>query len=314
MIRTCNKHVNTKTIKMSEEKSPNLYANKKEWQDITPLPLPQQKGDAFQVRYTDEYVDLMGYFFAVLDKKEVSKRALDITNDVISQHPAHYTAWWYKSFILENLGFDFNKELAESTEILKKAPKSYQAWNYRQWLFEHPKEDVSMINEIPFLQQIFEIDSKNFHAWSYAVWYAEKYKKFKEIYNLSLYQIEIDMRNNSAWNTRKSMADFLKADLNTEFKAAADSLQIITKNEAAVNFAFGIVEEDRTLIPQLKELGEKLYEKNPKNPQALHILLWIASDNEDTENIKKICNELIQCDPIRKPYYTLLSEGRIKYK
>ena len=298
---------------MSEENQ-NLYANKKEWEDVVPIPLPQQRGDAFQVSYTDEYIDLMGYFLAVLDKKEVSQRALDITNQVIGKYPAHYTAWWYKYYILENTGFDFNKELEDLSAIIKKAPKSYQAWHYRQWLFEHAKEDVSNANEVAFLNEVFQIDAKNFHAWSYAIWYAEKYQKFKEIYDLSVYQIEVDMRNNSAWNARRAMVDFMKSDLETEFKAGADSLNVITKNEAAVNFVFGLVEDDRKLIPKLKELGETLYTRNPKNPQALHILLWIASDENDTEKIKNLCSELIAVDPIRKPYYTLLSEGKIKYK
>ncbi|EAY16569.1 prenyltransferase alpha subunit, putative [Trichomonas vaginalis G3] len=288
-----------------------LYKDREDWKDIEPLPLPQQPGDPFQVEYTEDYVDLMGYFLAVLHKKEVSQRALEITNKVIQRFHSHYTAWWYKYYILEKIGYDFKTELQNLEKIIKDAPKSYQAWHYRQWLLERTNEKV---DEVSFLKEVFLIDAKNFHAWSYAIWFADHFKLYKEIYDLANYQIEIDMRNNSAWNTRKAMVDFMNLDPKAEFEAAEQSLLKITKNEASMNYAFAIVEKDKSLEPKLQALGEKLYQKNPKNPRALQILLYVASGANDTEKIQKLCQELIIADPIRKPYYSLVLEGKIKYR
>lgn len=288
-----------------------MYKDREEWKDVTPLPLPQKQGDPFQVDYTDEYVDLMGYFLAVLHEKEVSQRALEITNEVIDKFPAHYTAWWYKYYILEKIGYDFHKELETLAEAIKKAPKSYQAWHYRQWLLERTNE---IVDEVSFLKIVFTIDQKNFHAWSYAIWFADHFKQYQQIYDLAIYQLDIDLRNNSAWNTRKAMGDFMNSDPRKEFESAAQSMDKITKNEAAMNFIFAMVEKDKSLLSDLKELGNKLYERNPQNPRALQILLYIASEENNSERIKTLCEELIIVDPIRKPYYTLLIEGKIKYK
>lgn len=292
-----------------------LYSEREEWKDIQPHPLPQKPGDAFQVTYTKEYLDLMGYFLAVLDKREVSDRAIAIASEVIDKFPAHYTAWWYKCFILEKKGYDFKNEVSIVSKLIDRSPKSYQAWQYRQFLFDRVSEDkFAEIDEVPFMKNVFANDAKNFHAWSFAIWYADRFKKYKDIYDLAVYQIQQDMRNNSAWNARKAMVDFMKSDIEAEFDAAAESLNEITKNEAAVNYAIAMVEEKPELIEKFKALGQKLYERNPKNAQALHILLWVATDEDNKEMIKKLCNELIVADPIRKPYYSLIIEGKISYK
>lgn len=287
-----------------------LYRDREEWKDITPLPLPQTAGDPFAVEYTELYEDLMGYFLAVLKVKEISLRALDITNEVIAKFPAHYTAWWYKFFILESIGYNAEKLLDELSAIIKKSPKSYQAWHYRQWIMEREKE---CIDEIAFFKEVFDIDAKNFHAWSYAIWYADNFNQHQAIYDLAVDQIRIDMRNNSAWNARKTMSDKLNKPPSEEFQAAYDSLMIITKNEAAVNYAYAMVEKDTSLTEKLVELGNVLVEKNPQNPFGLGIQLYLASKSNDSAKIQELCAKLTEADPIRHNYYSLVSQGKIKY-
>ena len=113
------------------ETKSSLYHDNPIWADVVPVTLPQQRGDPFFVDYTPEYIDLMGYFLAVLEKNEVSERALEIADRVLRKFPSHYSAWWYKYFILENIGFDFEKELGILSQFAKEAPKSFQIWHLR---------------------------------------------------------------------------------------------------------------------------------------------------------------------------------------
>lgn len=287
-----------------------LYSNDPDWADLKPLPLPQQVGDPFYIQYSKENLELFGYFLALLDKKEVSQRALSLTERVIRKFSAHHTAWWYKFYILENSHYDFDKELQFIDDRLKENPKSYQAWHYRQWLMEridYPFDDV------PNLKRNFEIDAKNFHAWSYALWYAKKWNKLQEIYDLALYEIQQDMRNNSAWSIRKTIGDILEKNPQSELEAAAESLRIISMNEAACNFAIAMVEKDPTLCSRLRDIANEMINRKPENYFARRLLLYLETKASNYEAISTICDELITLDTVRANYYQLLKERKIGF-
>ena len=55
--------------------------------------------------------DLMDLFRGVMAVDERSERALQLTEEVIDENPANYTAWYYRRKILESIGADLGKEL-----------------------------------------------------------------------------------------------------------------------------------------------------------------------------------------------------------
>ncbi|OHT04446.1 prenyltransferase alpha subunit [Tritrichomonas foetus] len=290
---------------------PKFYRDDPNFADIKPLPLPQQTGDPFYINYSEEYIDLFGYFMALVNKEEISERALSVAERVINRYSNHYTAWWYKYHILETLKYDLDKELDFITNILTENPKSYQAWHYRQWLIDRATE---FHDELPFLVKTFIKDSKNFHAWSYSIWYAERWNQVKEIYNLAVLQVRNDSRNNSAWNARRTLGEKLNISLESEFEAVEKSLLTVGKNESACNFAMALVDKDQTLKQKLKDLALKMIEKNNENVQALRLLIYVANLDGDAAEISSLCEKLMKLDPIRIPYYTLLKSGKIKFQ
>ena len=279
--------------------------------DLQPVPLPQKTGDPFFIDYTDEYVKLFGYFLALLQKDEKSDRGLKIANFIIKNFPTHYTAWSYKFEILEQTPYDYDSEVKFIEEIILDNPKSYQAWHYRQWLVDRCE---ICPDEIAFLVRVFLIDAKNFHAWNFALWYGKRWDKDNDIFLLTTLQIRNDPRNNSAWNARRTIGDRMNVDLDKEFNDAEKTLMNITKNEAACNFVMSLADKNPSLKPKIYKLGNKMLEKNSNNPQAYRLLLYVANQDNNTEEIHRLCDELMKIDPIRVPYYTLLKQGKIKFQ
>ena len=287
-----------------------LYKDRPEWEDVHPLPLLQQPGDPFPVAYTTEYEDMLGYFFAVLERKEVSARAMEITERVIKTIPSHYTAWWFKFYLLERMEYDFDRELEFLNKCIVDCPKSYQSWHYRMWLVERAENKP---DEVAFVRKVFCYDAKNFHAWTYILWFGQKYGA-QPVYQLSLDLIEEDPRNNSAWNGRKTTGDLLGVDPKTEFKAAADSIRQITKNEASINFALAMYEKDPSLLPELRDLAREMVERNSENPHALRMQLFVATIDNDRDQITELCKKLCEADPLRENYYNLVANGTLSYR
>lgn len=128
--------------KPAKSKDP-FYAVSSLWEDITPIPLidgpPGQKdpGPALAtIAYSPRYSEAMSYLRAVMAINEFSRRALDLTQDIIGMNPAHYTVWLYRAKVLTAL---WEKE-GTSTEdgvkielewldgISERNLKNYQIW------------------------------------------------------------------------------------------------------------------------------------------------------------------------------------------
>ena len=81
------------------------YSESPEWDDI--IPIPQDDGGPnplAAIAYSDDYSEAMSYLRAVMASKERSDRALELTQDIVIQNPAHYTVW-YNHKIHETLCF-----------------------------------------------------------------------------------------------------------------------------------------------------------------------------------------------------------------
>lgn len=293
-----------------ETRKPILYKDNPEWEDLKPLPLPQKENDPYYIIYDDNYRDLFGYFFAIVQKDEISPRCIKICEQIINGYPSTYTAWSMKFKCLEKLGFDYDRENSILSRIYDTNPKSYQLWYYKGWLSNHATE---FHDEMPFLQMVFSEDSKNFHAWNFAIQYARKWHQEKQIYDLSKKMIDKDIRNNSAWNTRVTLGEVLNVSPSSEFDEASEILKTVQKNEAVINFLFEMVKKDPSLLDKLNLLGKFLVESNPQNRFAWLVLLFVESRKDNNSEISKICDELIKTDPLRVNYYTLIKDGKIKF-
>lgn len=133
-----------------------FYRDRPEWADIAPIAQPDGLHTACAISYSEDYIDCMDYFRAVLHKNEMSERAFELTTgmfsiesslglvitwtrfminalalnsstaDVISYNPANYTAWHFRRLLLKALEKDIKQELEFCTQIAEENLKNYQ--------------------------------------------------------------------------------------------------------------------------------------------------------------------------------------------
>ena len=132
-------------------------AKQPDWQDLEPIEQPVSLSPVVAIKYTTQVKELYSYFRAIRAAKELSSRALWLTQEVsymcatcsmlalraahvcssllcwqvIYANSADYTAWAYRWQCLESLG-NFDDEMVFIKEMASRSPKNYQLWNHRR--------------------------------------------------------------------------------------------------------------------------------------------------------------------------------------
>lgn len=93
------------------------YAESEEWSDV--VPIAQDDGGPnplAAIAYTESYSDAMAYLRAVMANDEKSERVLELTEDIISMNPAHYTVWFVPAIRLRYWPVNAHIEITGYTE------------------------------------------------------------------------------------------------------------------------------------------------------------------------------------------------------
>ncbi|KOS47089.1 hypothetical protein ACN38_g1961 [Penicillium nordicum] len=185
------------------------YSTDPEWASVTPIDLDDGSSSGAMplatIAYPDKYLEATSYLRAVMAANEMSERALNLTKDVISMNPAHYTVWIYRAKILFALEKDLNEELSWLNDVSLKYLKNYQIWHHRQVLLSSKSHFPTFPpKEADFLMEMFAQDSKNYHVWTYRHWLVRHFKLWDQPRELEdvEFLLKADVRNNSAWNHR----------------------------------------------------------------------------------------------------------------
>lgn len=220
--------------------------NSFDYSDLTVLDIDTGlENELCKIMYSHHYRKLLGYFRALISKRELSKRALALTGELITASPALYTAWNYRFDIVKNLfqGNDnnLNTELDWLDDFTLNNPKNYQIWSYRQALlklYEQPK----IQREYPITEIMIDDDTKNYHVWSYRKWVVLFFQDFSHEWKFTDVFIERDIYNNSAWTHRM----FILKNIGTmeriqeEIKYTTEKIKISPHNISPWNHLRGI--------------------------------------------------------------------------
>ncbi|KAF8961814.1 hypothetical protein BDZ97DRAFT_1176015 [Flammula alnicola] len=157
-----------------------LFSERADWADVQPLEQYEDANPIAPIFYTAEYKDATNYFRAIVRAGEKSPRVLELTENIIRQNPAHYSAWQYRYETLisllsssptpeasEGLPRLLATELSLMDELAVLFLKTYQVWHHRRLLVPLTKQPA---RELAFIKRSLEVDAKNYHTWSYRQW------------------------------------------------------------------------------------------------------------------------------------------------
>ncbi|PWN38058.1 protein prenylyltransferase, partial [Meira miltonrushii] len=205
------------------------------WEDVKPVPQDDGPAPLCPILYSPNYSQAMDLLRALLPKDELSPRTLALTEHLSKLCPSSYTVWFYRARILINGPEDgpnglgnkkqrLENELVYLNDLAKNNMKNYQVWQHRK-LIVTALGDPS--HELEFAARVLQEDSKNYNTWVYRQWVlsyfgglpiqsekvtsvvdqspssAGKYPQIWEGEGQYIAQmLQMDARNNSAWNHR----------------------------------------------------------------------------------------------------------------
>jgi len=274
------------------------------------------------IAYSERFREVFAYFRAILQTEEKSERVLDLTTDAAWLNPANYTLWQYRREVLQHLKKDLNDELKFISELIEENAKNYQLWHHRRVIVEINR-DAS--KELDFTAHMLRDDAKNYHAWQHRQWVVKEFDFWSDELDFANKAIADDLRNNSAWNYRyfvvTSTTGYTQDVLEREVRLCMELIKKAPHNEAAWNYLSGILEEvDAYTFPGIWPFCNQLANENGcKAPYLLVFMVFCLKDQAEkvrgSQDVKKfvgegakLCDELTQCDPVRKGYFLYLKE------
>ncbi|KAJ5170482.1 Protein prenyltransferase alpha subunit [Penicillium coprophilum] len=318
------------------------YSTDPAWASVTPIDLDDGSSEGAMplatIAYPADYLEATSYLRAVMATNEMSERALELTKDVISMNPAHYTVWIYRAKILFALEKDLNEELSWLNEVSLKYLKNYQIWHHRQVLLSSKAHFPTFPpKEADFLMEMFAQDSKNYHVWTYRHWLVRHFGLWDEPRELEdvEFLLKADVRNNSAWNhrymlrfgprdtslpdagmvnagdistapTEKGRLSVVDEDMvDDELKFAQEAILRAPENRSPWWYARGVVRASGRGLGDWEEFVSGFVSEGAV--KSSHAVEWLADvfaeAGRESEAIRMLTMLKEEFDPIRKNYW-----------
>lgn len=317
------------------------YSDSSIWSDVIPIPFNDGPAPLAAIAYTEAYSEATSYLRAVMAVDEHSPRVLDLTADIISMNPAHYTVWVYRMATLKALDSPLEPELEWLNKVSMKNLKNYQIYGHRQnvisYFFPNPEAGrlpSELSSEPAFLEKILAKDSKNYHVWSYRQFLVRHFFLFdtNEERAWTELMMERDVRNNSAWNHRwfltfgkvidptegmgQECAPSANVDsetLHAEVEYAISKIRLAPQNASPWNYLRGVLQKasgrediEVALKRRVKSVAEEFIQ-DEEAVKSSHALEYVA------ESYEQGAAEAAQEGPVdevekAKRYFDLLSE------
>lgn len=304
------------------------------WRGVDRVPQDDGPRPVVPIAYSREFVETMDFFRAVVRADERSERALKLTELVIDQNAANYTAWHFRRLCLEALQKDLGRELRFCAEVAQMAgSKNYQLWWHRRvvvgWLLgEDPKafpayaptvaeREAGARAELQYTEEVLREDAKNYHPWAFRKWVLHTFGVWDGELAYVDALLDSDVRNNSAYAHRfyvveSSPAGFDAAAVTREAAYAADRIGRAPHNESAWNYYRGVLARDAATDEHRAEAERFCLEQRRANPTCAPA--WAAlvdfdaasGDPTRADRAREACRELAATvDPVRREYWKM---------
>jgi len=293
------------------------FSKRPRWKDVAPIPQDDGPAPVVAINYLPQFRDTMDYFRAVLASNEHSKRAFDLTSEVIQLNAANYTAWRFRRQCLNALADEtlWKLEFAFLEERLEENPKNYQIWFHRQRVVLHLK-DYS--REKADLRAVFMEDAKNYHAWTHRQWVVRTFELWDGELEFIDELLKLDVRNNSLWSHRWFVVTKLqpidkvpKHILLREMEFALKHTATAVHNESSWSYLSGLL-RGRSLsdFPTVeKALAAMQVDHADKKAVPMLALFFDLAVAEGTAagntRAVQLCDQLASIDAARKKYWQM---------
>ncbi len=217
--------------------------------------------------------------------------------------------------------------------------KNYQVWHHRRLLITQLTSDSDeatteriLKEELAFLAQSLQTDTKNYHTWSYRQWLLAYFnpEDVTDIWPTELDWVERlisdDVRNNSAWHHRFFLVFSRPAParlLRRELLYTKHQISLAPNNASAWNYLRGVLKHEKQPLSSIREFIE-LYaqerdaekdivdvENPPPGPdaelpcvfavEALADIYEAESEQEKAKDLWKLLAD--KYDTVRKRYW-----------
>lgn len=283
------------------------------YSDLAGLPCGQNTSGPLVVRYSEEYDRLMSVFRELLERDELSQRALEVCTIINKKVPSNPVAWWFRERILTHLSYDFEKEIQFLNERQIRAPKPFQLWSHRVWLVWQREEPP---DEDEFFDDIIAVDEKNFHAWSYFCQFADKFGKEDWLLDKTLGRIQHDTENNSAWSARYYVIQKRGVVSDEELEFTLNLLLLAPKSESTCNYLRGLLKIDSSerVVAKIEERIATLTEQRRLNRHVLALSAHIAELKGETDKYDECIEKIGKIDVIRKNFWALMKSDSDRFE
>lgn len=306
------------------------YAERPEWQDVTPVPQDDGPESLVQIRYPPGFEEAHSYFRAIQQRNEFSERALRLSADVIEHNSANYTAWYYRRRCLAELKSDLDAELAFIDNWARDSPKNYQVWYHRRWLIaeiatqlrangmEEAVREMAL-RELEYHMDVMQVndDFKNYNGWSHRQFVVQKFGLWDGELKFTEELLTLDIRNNSAWNHRFTVVrntefPLTDATRNREIDFTLQALRRCANNESAWNYLGAFLGEGEgkvpwNSVPAVQELCREILAQAPDKERMCRFAVEaMARVHEASGNVPEALDQyrlLKEIDKIRANYW-----------
>jgi protein farnesyltransferase/geranylgeranyltransferase type-1 subunit alpha len=294
---------------MTEAPQPYIkFGDREAYKDLSPVLQDDGPFPVCPIAYSEQFVDTMNYFRAIVRKDERSQRALDITTEAIDLNPANYSVWYYRRLILTSLKSDYRKELEYVTEQAIDKPKNYQIWYHRQVIVELLGDPSK---ELEFTAEILSDDAKNYHAWAHRQWVIRKYNLWDKELEYTEKLLTDDIKNNSAWNQRYFVVSHFgltPQSRKEEIEYTISKINASPQNESSWNYLLGIVKGAKfSDFPIIEDFCLAKKNEWKRSAQVLSTLIEIYEESQKPEKLLEAigyCESLAKgLDDIHKKYW-----------
>ncbi|KAF4555340.1 Protein prenyltransferase alpha subunit-like protein [Elsinoe fawcettii] len=281
------------------------YSDDPLWTDV--VPIPQDDGGPnplAAISYTDGYSEAMSYLRAVMAANEMSSRALDLTENIISMNPAHYTVWLYRAKILASLGLDLKEEIIWLNAVALRHQKNYQIWHHRQFLLDKLNDPKG---EIRFVNRMLAGDAKNYHVWSYRQWLVRRFGLWDVKAANGRREIREETRDEEDEEQVPELLEGEVAEETNELEETALFIGEDVRNNSAWNHRFFIVNgsekvqgvKDQAVLEREVAFAKEAIKKAPQNQSPWSYLRGTAERAKGKAGLLELatfCGEFVDLD------------------